>query len=207
MPAPSAMRRWWRTVPPNERCTHFLRRRGQAGVGDGPEPEVEIFGDGVCSLDDGGSETDQHEGNARIRQLAEEPDLLLTYGQAVRVGHVSYSAATAREAARSSSPGHAPRPPHRRRASGRCPLRSSAARPYQGSRWGAGQDRGASTRQHYSPRIVPRAVPASRMAGSRFSQRGYERIGRIIQESGDPSGSRFNLRLEIPLNVVALRAA
>jgi len=32
-------------------------------------------------------------------------------------------------------------------------------------------------------------------------------VGDIIRESGDPSGSLSNLRLEIPLSVVALRAA
>jgi hypothetical protein len=33
-----------------------------------------------------------------------------------------------------------------------------------------------------------------------------DRVGRIIREFGDPSGSRFNLRLAVPVEVVALEA-
>jgi hypothetical protein len=41
----------------------------------------------------------------------------------------------------------------------------------------------------------------------RFEHRLLDRVGKIIQDSGDPSGSRFNLRLAVPFDLVTLRAA
>jgi len=49
-------------------------------------------------------------------------------------------------------------------------------------------------------RVRPRRFPMQRPAES------SDRLGRIICESADPSGSRFNLRLAVAVGVVALRA-
>src|SRR5947208_7183178 len=92
------------------------------------EPQIEVLGDGVRALKDRSPEPNEHERDARAGELAKKLKLLLTYGQAVRVGHASCSAAASRGAARSDWRGRAPRPPDRRRVCAPPPPRTDASR-------------------------------------------------------------------------------
>jgi len=147
------LRRWVTPSPINRRQKRKSREplKIRGFVGRRAEPQVEILRDGIRSLHHGSAESDQHERHPGVRQLAKELELLLTYRQAVQVGHAGGSAGAARGAARSGWKGRARRPLGPPRAFSPLPRRIAALRCGQPLLRGPPPLCDASTRQNYSP--------------------------------------------------------